>query len=88
MLVYANIRKKGFLAVNRLSRIPVRVGWRTVTVDGVRVRMKLIRQFGQFYALGKDASGTERAGIGETTKKACENLAGMIRFVNKHQRTR
>jgi len=50
--------------------------------------MKLIRQFGQFYALGKDASGTERAGIGETTKKACENLAGMIRFVNKHQRTR
>lgn len=59
----------GGTRVNRFKRIPIRLPG------------GLIRQFGQWYAVGKDVRGVKRVGVGPTRKEARASLAKVLRAV-------
>jgi hypothetical protein len=67
-----------------LRRIAVNVGWRAINVEGTRVRAKLTRQHGQYYAVGKDIKGREHAGVGSSVNDACNNLKRALTTVKHH----
>jgi hypothetical protein len=64
-------------------RVPIPVGRRTLDVDGVRVRARLIRQHDQYYALGNDVKGIQRDGVGKTPAAAYKSLERTLRAVRR-----
>jgi hypothetical protein len=65
------------------SRIAVPAGSRTIDVEGTKVHARLTFQNGKYYAVGADARGKERAGMGSSKDAACNNLRGCLLAV-KH----
>jgi hypothetical protein len=61
-----------------LRRIAVRVGWRSIDVEGIKVRAKLTRQHGQYYAVGKDVKGRKEVGVGSSIDDACNSLKRLL----------
>ncbi len=67
-----------------INHIPIPAGQQTIEVEGTPVLATVTRQHGQYYAVGEDVKGVERAGIGESVEAACDNLKGVLTTVKHH----
>jgi hypothetical protein len=69
----------------RLRHVPIRVGARTLNIGGgTRVRAKLTRQHGQYYAVGKDVKGMDRCGVGAKPDDAYMSLSNLLRAAKRY----